>query len=467
MIPCTLTLRCAAAAMMCAVVASAHGQSPSVTTFAYDAQGNVHTVTDGLGHKTTYTYDALSRRSNATDHNSKVTQYRYDGLSNLVAVTDARSVATSYTIDGLGNLLQTTSADTGVTVSNYDESGNVTSRTDAKQQKTTYRYDALNRVVSINYHDATTVSYTYDQGPNATGQLSQITDPSGNTEYKYDTFGRLVTETRNIVGTAYTTGYRYDGDGRLAGMTYPSGRAIEYGRDPLGRLNQISTVVGNAVTPVVANVTYQPFGPIQAVVFGNGRSQTRTYNADGGLASFSLSAQTIAVSYDAASRITGIADAANPASGTTYGYDTLDRLTNVGTASSAQTYKYDDVGNRIQKVINSAATAYSYGATNNRLVQVGAQAISTDANGSIIDKGNATFNYDARGRMVSANTAIGLVKYTINSLGQRVSKVTPTYTTIFHYDTTGKLIAESTLAGAKTTTQEYVYLGDVPVAVLK
>ena len=42
-------------------------------------------------------------------------------------------------------------------------------------------------------------------------------------------------------------------------------------------------------------------------------------------------------------------------------------------------------------------------------------------------------------------------------------KTTPTSTTVFHYDGGGKLIAEMT--GGATT--EYVYLDDVPVAVLK
>jgi hypothetical protein len=48
-------------------------------------------------------------------------------------------------------------------------------------------------------------------------------------------------------------------------------------------------------------------------------------------------------------------------------------------------------------------------------------------------------------------------------MGQRVQKVTPAANTVFHYDLAGKLIAETT-DGATT---EYVYLDDVPVAVLK
>lgn len=174
--------------------------------------------------------------------------------------------------------------------------------------------------------------------------------------------------------------------------------------------------------------------------------------------------QTLA--YDATSRITGVTDGGNAANNRHYGYDELDRLTSEQRAQQSLGYSYDAVGNRTQSVNGAVSTAYTYGSTSNRLTQLtGSQkaSIATDANGSITNNGNATFNYDARGRMVSANTAIGLVSYKINALGQRVQKVTPTSTTVYHYDDSGKLIAEST-DGALT---EYVYLGDMPVAVLK
>ncbi|UUZ47745.1 hypothetical protein LP420_32095 [Massilia sp. B-10] len=83
-------------------------------------------------------------------------------------------------------------------------------------------------------------------------------------------------------------------------------------------------------------VAYEPFGAPKSTTFGNNLSQTRTYDLDGRLARFSLAAQTMAISYDAASRITGIADVQNSASGSTYGYDVLDRLNSVITPSGAQ-----------------------------------------------------------------------------------------------------------------------------------
>lgn len=135
-------------------------------------------------------------------------------------------------------------------------------------------------------------------------------------------------------------------------------------------------------------------------------------------------------------------------------------------AQSSQGYSYDAVGNRTQMVNGAAVTGYSYGAASNRLAQVtGGQGgtPTMDANGSTTGNGISAFNYDARGRMVSANTAIGLVSYRINALGQRVQKVAPGASTVFHYDSGGRLIAEST--GQAVT--DYVYLDDIPVAVVR
>ena len=75
--------------------------------------------------------------------------------------------------------------------------------------------------------------YAYDQGDNVIGRLSLITDGSGSTRFDYDTFGRVALETRTIDGIAYTTAYHYDAFGRSTGLTYPSGRRIEYGYDQL------------------------------------------------------------------------------------------------------------------------------------------------------------------------------------------------------------------------------------------
>jgi hypothetical protein len=66
--------------------------------------------------------------------------------------------------------------------------------------------------------------------------------------------------------------------------------------------------------------------------------------------------------------------------------------------------------------------------------------------------------------MVQATSAIGATDYQVNALGQRVRKSNSLGDTVFHYDSGGRLIAESYPNGAAK--REYLYLGDIPVAVV-
>ena len=458
-----LQLTLLAAAIGLTGVAHAQVQN-STTNYTYDTMGNLKQVTDPLNQITKHDYDALNRRTKTTDAKNGITQFGYDGQDQLNKVTDARNLVTTYTIDGLGNLSKTTSPDTGITSRTFDEAGNLKTSTDAKSQVTTYQYDALNRVTSVAYADGTSATYVYDQGTNGIGRLTQVTDVSGVTQYEYDLRGHVTRETRTIAGQAYATAYRYDDAGRLSGLTYPGGRSVDYTRDGMGRISSVSTTAGGTTAVLASDALYQPFGPLKSLTFGNGQTYSRTYDLDGRMAGFTLNGVVQTVSYDAASRLTGIADAGNASNTRTYGYDQLDRLTSEQYPNSSRGYAYDAVGNRTQSTVNAVATSYTYGTTSNRLATAGGNTVTFDANGTTTHNGaGLQFSYDTRGRMVSANTAIGLVAYNINALGQRVQKITPAATTVFHYDLDGKLIAET--SGGATT--EYVYLDDVPVAVLK
>jgi hypothetical protein len=55
--------------------------------------------------------------------------------------------------------------------------------------------------------------------------------------------------------------------------------------------------------------------------------------------------------------------------------------------------------------------------------------------------------------------------YQVNALGQRVRKTNSTEDRVFLYDTRGHLIAETTPAGALL--REYLYLNDIPIAVIQ
>jgi YD repeat-containing protein len=446
------------------------GAQSQTTSYAYDNQGNITAIDGplaGTGDTTTNTYDALNRLIRVTDPNSGQVNYGYNAIDQLTSVTDPRSLVTSYNYDGLNNLNQLVSPDTGTTTNTYDAAGNLLTQTDAKGQVTNYAYDALSRVTSIAYQGGATHIYQYDQGTNGKGRLTQITEPNSTTQYVYDPKGRLVTETRTVNAIAYATGYSYDSSGRLSGMTYPSGRTIAYTFDSLGRIQGITTTQGSAQA-VLSSATYHPFGPVKSFTFGNSQTYTRGYDQDGRVASYTLGTQSFAVGYDLASRIGFISDIGNPPNSNTYSYDNLDRLTNAVIPGTPFAYSYDAVGNRLTKTVGSSTDTYTPSGTSNRLASItpGTGPVRSyvhDPNGSITADGVNTYAYDSRGRMTQAVSAIGTTSYQVNSLGQRIRKTNIQGDTVFHYDRDGRLIAESSPSGA--IQKEYIYLGDIPVAV--
>jgi len=133
-------------------------------------------------------------------------------------------------------------------------------------------------------------------------------------------------------------------------------------------------------------------------------------------------------------------------------------------------YDYDAVGNRLTKTVGAATDTYAYSSTSNRIASVTPatgplKSFTFDANGSTTNDSVNTYAYDTRGRMVQAVSTLGTTTYQVNSLGQRVRKTNSSGDTVFHYDTWGKLIAESDASGALR--KEYLYLGDIPVAVVQ
>lgn len=446
------------------------GQQANSYKYQYDANGNRTQIADPLDRVSLSQYDALDRQWRVTDPGNGVTQYAYDALDRLTQVTDPRNVVTRYVVDGLGRQTALIGADAGTSTQTHDAADNVLTRTDAKGQTSAYQYDALNRIVRIGHADGQVTAYVYDLGANGIGRLSRITDATGSTEYAYDLHGRVTGDTRMIGGQSVVTSYRYDAAGRLRGLTYPTGRSVEIGRDSLGRVTQIASTKNGVTRALVTAVSYQAFGPAQMLTFGNGQTYGRGYDLDGRTKSYTLNGQVQAITHDAAGRITAIAEADNAANATLFGYDALDRLTAqqnpAAMAVPNQSYGYDAGGNRVSFAKGAASSGYVVDPASNRLMQItGSQAamIGTDANGGITAKGAAQFQYDARGRLVSASDQDGQAQYQVNALGQRVKKILEGASTTYHYDLDGKLISE--VSGRLVI--DYVYLNDILVAVLK
>src|SRR5712692_4730543 len=439
----------------------------SLTNLVHDALGNLVSRTDPnqsastTSVSTNYHYDALNRLLTAIDNLSGQTQYAYDVNDKIKQITAPNSANTPYTLDDLGNLLTETSPDRGTLNYTYDDAGNIKTFTDARGITASYTYDALNRLTQVNYPDpAENITYSYDTGTSCSlgiGRLCQIIDASGTSQYGYDAFGNITTHTRSEAGQTYTTAYRYDAANRLSSITYPDGKVVNYTRDSIGRITQVSTTVNGTATTLSSNRTYRADGLLTAQTLGNTLTETKAYDLQGRLLSQALgSLDSRTYSYDANGNATATASG-------NFNYDALDRLIQETLALSSQSFSYDPNGNRTQ----DGTGTYSYVMASNRLNSAPLGAPTLDAGGNTLtdQAGTRSFTYNQATALIQATTLSGSASYAYNAQRQRTRKTIAGITTVYHYDLSGNLLAETNLDG--TVIRDYVYTDTTPVAKIE
>ena len=330
--------------------------------------------------------------------------------------------------------------------------------------QTVYTYDALNRVTQINFTGGTPINFTYDQGTNGIGHLTQMTDGSGTTNWSYDIQGRVISKSQPLGKKFLTIQYAYDATGQLVSITYPSGNVVQF--TYTGGLVTKLSVGGKAL---MSGIQYQPFGPANSWTWGNGAAYSRSFDLDSRLAQYPLGSRTRQVGYDAASRITAYTDS-DPTRDQAFAYDALSRLSGFADPAGQETYQYDSDGNRLTLSQATLSDTYTYATNSNWLMDISgihAETFQYDATGNTLSDGVNQFTYDGRGRLVQASNNQGVTPYVINGLGQRVAKLSApgsTSGTYFDYDEAGHLVGEYGSNGKAI--EETVYLGDMPVAVL-
>ncbi|MCB1584193.1 MAG: hypothetical protein KDI92_14110, partial [Xanthomonadales bacterium] len=432
------------------------GADNQITAWTYDDQGNEKTHTDPLLQVTVSDYDALNRLKQITDPNLNTIDYTYDVQDNLSTVTDPRGLVTTYGYNGFDEQIKLTSPDTGITDYDYDEAGNLTTKTDARGQSATYIYDALNRVKTITYSDEV-IDFTYDQGTNGIGRLSQVTDHSGATAYTYDTEGRVDTKTQTTNGQNLISDYDYNALGQLSKLTTPSGTQISYSYRADGRVVSISV---NGVE-VVRDIEYFTFGEPLSWNYGSNFVYERTYDSDGRVENYTQGNDVQSLTYDLASRIENLTDNNNAWAFT---YDKLDRLETANKPGTSLEWDYDATGNRLFEKLNGTQTDYITDPNSNRLSQLGTATRLYDDAGNLQDDGSITSTYSGRNRLISTQGALAPTTYRYNAFGERVYKQGQS-TSLFTYDEEGHLLGEYDANGNLMT--EVVWLDDTPIATIK
>jgi RHS repeat-associated protein len=232
------------------------------TSLSYNGSSQLTTVTDSAGRTITFVYGTNGLVSQVTDPAGRVTKYGYDSSYQLTSVTDPLNHVAAYTYDTSGNhlLMTDTNPNSGVTTNVFDSSGRITKQTDPAGLVTTYAYSGDNF--------------------SSTGGTTTITDPHGNVEVENYTDGELMTLTK-AHGTSAAATWTYTYDQTLLGtatVTDPNSHTTTNTYDAEGNLLTSKDGLGNTTT-----YTYNSFNEPLTITKPSGMVTTNIYDAKGNL----------------------------------------------------------------------------------------------------------------------------------------------------------------------------------------
>ena len=179
-----------------------------VTTYTYDLEGNLTTLTSPMGREERYVYDAGGRRIQRLTPSGNVIIYDYDTLNALAdkLYQDGNEEESDHPVRmGYNAMGQRVSMEdiTGASSYTYDGLGRLKTATNGSGKTVTYEYDEADNLKAILYPDGKKVSYAYDKNDN----IILLMDRDGrSTSYEYDPLNRL-TAVRRPDGTVSTYTY--------------------------------------------------------------------------------------------------------------------------------------------------------------------------------------------------------------------------------------------------------------------
>jgi RHS repeat-associated protein len=397
------------------------GQTATITV-AYDAAGDMTTVTNALGHVTTYSaYNAVGLAGRVTTTNGISTDFTYDAKGRLIGANQLLPTgnrATSFTYNG-ANQVTTIGHPTGrVDRYGYTASGRLESTGNAQNERSLLSTNvAANSATSTSPRNLPIMSGSTPVAT-AAGHFSATTEfdslgrvwkNKGNNGQvvanNYDNNGNLLTRT-DAAGRATT--YTYDAQNRVLTMSAPNAGTTDYGYDAEGNLSTVKDARN-----LVTSYSYNGFGQVTQLVSPDTGATNYTYDSAGRLVTEAL------------------------ANGKTIGYtwDQLNRMTSRSSGGSVETFSYDQG---------------TYGKS--RLTGF------TDATGS------TSYTYAADGQMTqqSANVfgTVLTTSWAHDSAGRLASMVYPNgFALNYYYDSFGRLdrIGSPTSGAWATIADSFLY----------
>ena len=444
-----------------------------------------------------------------------LTSYKYDALGNLLSVSQGSLNPRTFVYDSLSRLTSSVNPESGTMSYTYDANGNVVLSIGPAPNQTNpavtggngYIYDALNRLYFMNSTNNSLESNMwlyYDQSGygSSIGRLTEegvfdlpVNNWFSNSTFTYDAMGRVTTArqctTQNCpAGEYWTLTYGYDYLGYVTSWTDAFSTTFSATYNGAGQMTSVTNSLSNTnyPSPMVSAATYNAPGLLTSETIGSGTgslAENRSYNnrlrpttlSDGAAYSFNIS------KYAPDGNILAVTDSVNGewgyGTGISYtgGYDDFNRLLTAVPAwqgAWSYSYAYDRYGNRWQQNLNGtggSGPAFSTTFDSNNHVSDG--SVTYDAAGNVMRDAFYSYTYDFHHRILStlslSSGVLTCYLYDIN--GRRVQKVTaatacgypPTGGTSLYYvyDSSGHVIDEVSApsGGTGSWTREEVYAG--------
>ena len=345
--------------------------------FAYDEAGRLtSTLTPSLG-KREYEYDGASNLvaeiiSGPNLIRNQVTHYSYDELNRQVGIVDARNNLTAISYDEAGRMTRRIDPENRVLLNEYDERGLLIKETGYRDQVTRFSYNDAGELVEkyLDIDKSNSVSdgeirysYSYNRQGLVGSVVATRNDDSQERTYSYDEAGSLKTVSDGqLNGDVVTTKYNQEGG--------------VYSADPYGLIRRATTSIASELN--------------------------------------SITAGTIKYDYDSMQQLINVTSPSNRS--VDYGYDGLGRMVTMP-GYLADSVSYDDRGLAESLVYGNGIQKDYEWDEDRRLSNLGYQngldetyfdwAISYDAAGNIIQRGENTYTYDDLNRLMNASLKDG------------------------------------------------------------
>ena len=462
------------------------GQQFGTTTYTYDADGRLRTVTNPDGVETHTLYDSAGRKVATVDGNGDLTEYvynaasqvvetiQYAGTVNTAALADVSGQPANVSLATLISEANTNPAQNEITRAVYDSAGRLIYSIDGAGAVTQTVYDGAGQVVaSIAY--ATPVSIPQSAGELQPSDVPVVSTSSDReTRYFYDADGNRIGE---LDPEGYLTQYQYDDADQLIQQTQ---YATQSSASLLasGTLAQL-TPTSNPSQDITDRFFYDGEGRRTGVIDGDGYLTQTEYDAAGNVTETIRYANP--VSYTSGATLASLIPTDTlGAQITEYEYDGDDRVIQETNYQGTVTqYQYDSVGNLISTTVGvdtstARTTQTRYDAEGHvvaTLTAQGSDLITDDMTQAQIDaiwgEYGMTYAYDAAGQRVSMTDQNGLTTYyyydsdgqqtyTVNAAGDvshtiydslgRVANIIAYDTPISTAGLTGGLVAASDIA---------------------